>query len=217
MPFLSISGSDFMEMFVGVGPARVRDLFAQARAQAPSIIFIGALAILQGLECDGLGLVVPLCIVRVSVMFVPWCLPSSAAGPECLHMEGNTHWHCRTSSQPLVHKLKFVYMELAWMYMFLVQSLTSLHAQTDEIDAVGRARGRGGFAGGNDERENTLNQLLVEMDGFATTSGIVVLAGTNRPDILDAALLRPGRYVQHTCYCNPSCHHNQWKRWQRIC
>eukprot|EP00270_Netrium_digitus_P012119 TRINITY_DN3910_c0_g1_i2.p1 TRINITY_DN3910_c0_g1~~TRINITY_DN3910_c0_g1_i2.p1 ORF type:complete len:595 (-),score=204.26 TRINITY_DN3910_c0_g1_i2:184-1968(-) len=104
VPFLSISGSDFMEMFVGVGPSRVRDLFAQARACSPSIIFI------------------------------------------------------------------------------------------DEVDAVGRARGRGGFAGGNDERENTLNQLLVEMDGFATTSGIVVLAGTNRPDILDRALLRPGRF-----------------------
>ncbi|CAL5225560.1 g8397 [Coccomyxa viridis] len=104
VPFLSIAGSDFMEMFVGVGPARVRDLFAQARAQSPSIIFI------------------------------------------------------------------------------------------DEIDAIGRARGRGGFAGGNDERENTLNQLLVEMDGFATTQGVVVLAGTNRPDILDKALLRPGRF-----------------------
>ena len=104
VPFLSISGSDFMEMFVGVGPSRVRDLFAQARAKQPSIIFI------------------------------------------------------------------------------------------DEIDAIGRARGRGGFAGGNDERENTLNQLLVEMDGFGTTNGVVVLAGTNRPDILDAALLRPGRF-----------------------
>jgi AFG3 family protein len=104
VPFLSISGSDFMEMFVGVGPARVRDLFAQARAQAPSIIFI------------------------------------------------------------------------------------------DEIDAIGRARGRAGFAGGNDERENTLNQLLVEMDGFPTTANVVVLAGTNRPDILDKALLRPGRF-----------------------
>lgn len=104
VPFLSISGSDFMEMFVGVGPARVRDLFAQARSQAPSIIFI------------------------------------------------------------------------------------------DEIDAIGRARGRGGMAGGNDERENTLNQLLVEMDGFATTSGVVVLGGTNRADILDRALLRPGRF-----------------------
>ena len=67
----------------------------------------------------------------------------------------------------------------------------------DEIDAIGRARGRGGFAGGNDERENTLNQLLVEMDGFQTTAGVVVLAGTNRPDILDKALLRPGRY----CNC----------------
>jgi AFG3 family protein len=92
-----------MEMFVGVGPARVRDLFSRARQQAPSIIFI------------------------------------------------------------------------------------------DEIDAIGRARGRSGM-GGNDERENTLNQLLVEMDGFATTSGVVILAGTNRPDILDKALLRPGRF-----------------------
>mmetsp|Transcript_27322 Transcript_27322/g.50369 ORF Transcript_27322/g.50369 Transcript_27322/m.50369 type:complete len:692 (-) Transcript_27322:280-2355(-) len=105
VPFLSISGSDFMEMFVGVGPARVRDLFAQARSQAPSIIFI------------------------------------------------------------------------------------------DEIDAIGRARGnRGGGMGGHDERENTLNQLLVEMDGFSTTSGVVVLGGTNRADVLDKALLRPGRF-----------------------
>ncbi|XP_073057151.1 ATP-dependent zinc metalloprotease FTSH 3, mitochondrial-like [Primulina eburnea] len=104
VPFLSISGSDFMEMFVGVGPSRVRNLFQEARQCAPSIIFI------------------------------------------------------------------------------------------DEIDAIGRARGRGGFAGSNDERESTLNQLLVEMDGFGTTSGVVVIAGTNRPDILDKALLRPGRF-----------------------
>lgn len=103
VPFLSISGSDFMEMFVGVGPSRVRSLFQEARQCAPSIVFI------------------------------------------------------------------------------------------DEIDAIGRARGRGGF-GGHDERESTLNQLLVEMDGFGTTSGVVVLAGTNRPDILDKALLRPGRF-----------------------
>ncbi|XP_008784613.2 ATP-dependent zinc metalloprotease FTSH 8, mitochondrial-like [Phoenix dactylifera] len=104
VPFLSISGSEFMEMFVGVGPSRVRNLFAEARQCAPSIIFI------------------------------------------------------------------------------------------DEIDAIGRARGRGGFSGANDERESTLNQLLVEMDGFGTTAGVVVLAGTNRPDILDKALLRPGRF-----------------------
>ncbi|RZR72274.1 hypothetical protein BHM03_00011834 [Ensete ventricosum] len=104
VPFLSISGSDFMEMFVGVGPSRVRNLFQEARQCAPSIIFI------------------------------------------------------------------------------------------DEIDAIGRTRGRGGFSGSNDERESTLNQLLVEMDGFGTTSGVVVLAGTNRPDILDKALLRPGRF-----------------------
>jgi len=105
VPFLSVSGSEFLEMFVGVGPSRVRDLFAKARKNAPCIIFI------------------------------------------------------------------------------------------DEIDAVGRARGRGNFGGGNDERENTLNQLLVEMDGFTTsTSSIVVLAGTNRPDILDPALMRPGRF-----------------------
>jgi len=105
VPFYSISGSDFIEMFVGVGPSRVRDLFKEARANAPCIIFI------------------------------------------------------------------------------------------DEIDAVGRQRGRGGFSGGgNDERENTLNQLLVEMDGFSPTTGIVVIAGTNRVDILDQALTRPGRF-----------------------
>ncbi|XP_066366501.1 ATP-dependent zinc metalloprotease FTSH 8, mitochondrial-like [Miscanthus floridulus] len=104
VPFLSISGSDFMEMFVGVGPSRVRNLFQEARQCAPSIVFI------------------------------------------------------------------------------------------DEIDAIGRARGRGGFSGSNDERESTLNQLLVEMDGFGTTAGVVVIAGTNRPDILDKALLRPGRF-----------------------
>lgn len=104
VPFLTMSGSDFMEMFVGVGPSRVRDLFAQARSMTPCIIFL------------------------------------------------------------------------------------------DEIDAIGRKRGRGGFIGGNDERENTLNQLLVEMDGFASNSGVVVLAGTNRVDVLDHALLRPGRF-----------------------
>jgi AFG3 family protein len=103
-PFYSISGSDFIEMFVGVGPSRVRDLFKEARANAPCIVFI------------------------------------------------------------------------------------------DEIDAVARARSKGGFSGGNDERENTLNQLLVEMDGFNSTEGIVVLAGTNRADILDQAILRPGRF-----------------------
>ncbi|XP_065913432.1 mitochondrial inner membrane m-AAA protease component AFG3L2-like [Dysidea avara] len=103
VPFLSISGSEFLELFVGVGPARVRDLFSQARENAPCIIFI------------------------------------------------------------------------------------------DEIDAVGRKRGSRNF-GGHDERENTLNQLLVEMDGFNTDSNVVVMAGTNRPDVLDPALLRPGRF-----------------------
>ncbi|KAL9255973.1 ATP-dependent zinc metalloprotease FTSH 10, mitochondrial-like protein [Drosera capensis] len=104
VPLLSISGSDFMEMFVGVGPSRVRNLFQQARQCAPSIIFI------------------------------------------------------------------------------------------DEIDSIGRARGRGGSVGGHSEQESTLNELLVEMDGFGTTSGVVVFAGTNRLDILDKALLRPGRF-----------------------
>lgn len=103
VPFFSISGSDFVEMFVGVGAARVRDLFTQAKTHAPCIVFI------------------------------------------------------------------------------------------DEIDAVGRQRGAG-LGGGHDEREQTLNQLLVEMDGFDTNEGIVVLAATNRPDILDPALLRPGRF-----------------------
>merc|ERR1719497_226364 len=112
-PFYSMSGSDFIEMFVGVGPSRVRDLFQQARASAPSIIFI------------------------------------------------------------------------------------------DEIDAVGRKRGKGGFSGGNDERENTLNQMLVEMDGFSSGTGVVVLAGTNRADILDPALLRPGRFDRQIAIDKP--------------
>ncbi len=103
VPFFSISGSDFVEMFVGVGAARVRDMFEQAKKHAPCIVFI------------------------------------------------------------------------------------------DEIDAVGRQRGAG-LGGGNDEREQTLNQLLVEMDGFETTNGVIVVAATNRPDVLDPALLRPGRF-----------------------
>src|SRR5216683_1111111 len=103
VPFFSISGSDFVEMFVGVGAARVRDMFDQAKKHAPCIVFI------------------------------------------------------------------------------------------DEIDAVGRQRGAG-LGGGNDEREQTLNQLLVEMDGFEATMGVIVIAATNRPDVLDPALLRPGRF-----------------------
>ena len=104
VPFLSISGSDFVEMFVGVGAARVRDLFEQAKKSAPCIVFI------------------------------------------------------------------------------------------DEIDAIGRARGKNAGFGGNDERENTLNQLLTEMDGFQTNAGVIVLAATNRVDILDKALMRAGRF-----------------------
>ncbi|XP_039619337.1 AFG3-like protein 1 [Polypterus senegalus] len=103
VPFITVNGSEFLEMFVGVGPARVRDMFAMARKNAPCILFI------------------------------------------------------------------------------------------DEIDAVGRKRGRGNF-GGQSEQENTLNQLLVEMDGFNSSTNVVVLAGTNRPDILDPALMRPGRF-----------------------
>ena len=104
VPFFSLSGSDFVEMFVGVGASRVRDLFRQAKEKAPCIIFI------------------------------------------------------------------------------------------DEIDAIGRARGKNAAAGGNDERENTLNQLLTEMDGFGTNSGVIILAATNRADILDRALMRAGRF-----------------------
>ena len=103
VPFFTISGSDFVEMFVGVGASRVRDMFAQAKKQAPCIIFI------------------------------------------------------------------------------------------DELDAVGRQRG-GGMGGGHDEREQTLNQMLVEMDGFEGNEGVIVIAATNRPDVLDPALLRPGRF-----------------------
>ena len=104
VPFFSLSGSDFVEMFVGVGASRVRDLFKQAKEKAPAIIFI------------------------------------------------------------------------------------------DEIDAIGRARGRNASMGSNDERENTLNQLLTEMDGFGTNSGVIILAATNRADVLDRALMRAGRF-----------------------
>jgi cell division protease FtsH len=108
-----LSGSDFVEMFVGVGAARVRDLFAQAQQKAPCIIFI------------------------------------------------------------------------------------------DELDALGKARGVGGVLGGHDEREQTLNQLLAEMDGFNTEKGVIILAATNRPEILDPALLRPGRFDRHVALDRP--------------
>jgi len=120
VPFFSISGSDFVEMFVGVGAARVRDLFEQARKMQPSIVFI------------------------------------------------------------------------------------------DELDAVGRQRGAG-LGGGHDEREQTLNQMLVEMDGFDASTGIILIAATNRPDILDPALLRPGRFDRHIVVDKPD-----WKGRQAI-
>ncbi|KAH9847411.1 ATP-dependent metallopeptidase Hfl [Lenzites betulinus] len=113
VPFYSVSGSEFVELFVGVGSSRVRDLFATAKKNAPSIIFI------------------------------------------------------------------------------------------DEIDAIGKSRGKGKGFGGNDEREQTLNQLLVEMDGFGTQEHVVVLAGTNRPDVLDSALMRPGRFDRHIAIDRP--------------
>ena len=112
VPFYSISGSDFVEMFVGVGASRVRDLFEQAKANAPAIVFV------------------------------------------------------------------------------------------DEIDAVGRHRGAG-LGGGHDEREQTLNQLLVEMDGFDAKGGVILIAATNRPDILDPALLRPGRFDRQIVVAQP--------------
>ena len=112
VPFYSVSGSEFVEMFVGVGAARVRDLFKEAKAHAPCIVFI------------------------------------------------------------------------------------------DEIDAVGRQRNNSG-AGGNDEREQTLNQLLVKMDGFERNTNVVVIVATNRPDVLDSALLRPGRFDRQVMLDKP--------------
>ncbi|GBF66752.1 mitochondrial respiratory chain complexes assembly protein [Trichophyton mentagrophytes] len=114
VPFYSVSGSEFVEMFVGVGPSRVRDLFATARKNTPCIIFI------------------------------------------------------------------------------------------DEIDAIGKSRSKSNFGGGNDERESTLNQILTEMDGFNTSEQVVVLAGTNRPDVLDKALMRPGRFDRHIAIDKPT-------------
>jgi len=119
VPFFSMSGSDFVEMFVGVGASRVRDLFRQAKEKSPCIVFI------------------------------------------------------------------------------------------DEIDAVGRARGRNLNTGSNDERENTLNQLLTEMDGFGSNSGVIILAATNRADVLDKALLRPGRFDRQIMVDLPDVHDRQ--------
>lgn len=120
VPFFSLSGSDFVEMFVGVGAARVRDLFKQAKEKAPCIVFI------------------------------------------------------------------------------------------DEIDAVGRSRGRMNMTGGNDERENTLNQLLVEMDGFNSDTGVIIMAATNRPDVLDPALLRAGRFDRQIGVDRPDIKGRDW-------
>lgn len=119
VPFFSLSGSDFVEMFVGVGASRVRDLFRQAKEKAPCIVFI------------------------------------------------------------------------------------------DEIDGIGRARGRGVIQGANDERESTLNQLLTEMDGFGTNSGVILLAATNRADVLDRALLRPGRFDRQIYVDLPDLHERE--------
>jgi cell division protease FtsH len=120
VPFFSLSGSDFVEMFVGVGAARVRDLFKQAKEKAPCIVFI------------------------------------------------------------------------------------------DEIDAVGRSRGRMNMTGGNDERENTLNQLLVEMDGFNSDTGVIIMAATNRPDVLDPALMRAGRFDRQIGVDRPDLKGREW-------
>ncbi|MBX9889965.1 MAG: ATP-dependent zinc metalloprotease FtsH [Amoebophilaceae bacterium] len=136
VPFIYLSGSDFVEMFVGVGAARVRELFKKAKEKSPCIIFI------------------------------------------------------------------------------------------DEIDAVGRARGKANMPGINDERENTLNSLLVEMDGFSTNSGIIIIAATNRPEVLDSALLRPGRFDRQVSIDNPDivdreaiikCHTKTLKLDKHIC
>jgi len=139
VPFFSISGSDFVEMFVGVGASRVRDMFEQGRKSAPCLIFIDEIDAVGRQRGAGVG------ASRVRDMFE----------------QGRKSAPC----------LIFI----------------------DEIDAVGRQRGAG-LGGGNDEREQTLNSLLVEMDGFDTTEGVIIIAATNRPDVLDSALLRPGRF-----------------------
>ena len=136
MPFFTISGSDFVEMFVGVGASRVRDLFEEAKRNAPCIIFID--------EIDK-------------------TIPRSAFSKLLAAADNDVE----KAEQGIV----FI----------------------DEIDAVARRRGTG-MGGGHDEREQTLNQLLVEMDGFGVNEGIIVMAATNRVDILDPAILRPGRF-----------------------
>ena len=156
VPFFSISGSEFVEMFVGVGASRVRDLFKKAKENAPCIVFV------------------------VSHFF-----PSFLSFLTGLDLE--TRGREREN-------VSFSFLELTPFppSSFSFPLLLPNHEQ-DEIDAVGRSRGTG-VGGGNDEREQTLNQLLTEMDGFEGNTGIIVVAATNRSDILDPALLRPGRF-----------------------
>ena len=164
VPFLTISGSDFMEMFVGVGPARVRDLFAQARQMAPSIIFID--------EIDAIG------GARGKVRRLRWREGASrSAWPE---------WVDRLSLSSRFGRVG-------------PSSSRTLRVRAGGGGGVPPRPlllfvAQGGAMGGHNERESTLNALLVEMDGFNTGSGVVVLGGTNRADMLDKALLRPGRF-----------------------
>ena len=163
VPFFSLAGSDFVEMFVGVGASRVRDLFRQAKEKAPCIVFID--------EIDAVGRARAKAVAgEANVPFF------SLAGSDFVEMFVGVG---ASRVRDLFKQAK----EKAPCIVFI-----------DEIDAVGRARGKNPAMGGNDERENTLNQLLTEMDGFGSNSGVIILAATNRVDVLDKALLRAGRF-----------------------
>jgi len=164
VPFFNISGSEFVEMFVGVGASRVRDLFEQAKQNAPCIVFIALLARAVAGEAG-----VPFFNISGSE-FVEMFVGVGASRVRDLFEQAKQNAPC----------IVFI----------------------DEIDAVGRQRGAG-LGGGNDEREQTLNQLLTEMDGFEENTGIIILAATNRADVLDQALLRPGRFDRQIAISSP--------------
>ena len=170
VPFFTISGSDFVEMFVGVGASRVRDMFEQAKKNAPCIIFID--------EIDAVG-------------------RHRGAG-----LGGGNDEREQTLNQLLVEMFVGVGASRVRDMFEQAKKNAPCIIFIDEIDAVGRHRGAG-LGGGNDEREQTLNQLLVEMDGFEANEGVILIAATNRPDVLDPALLRPGRFDRQVVVPNP--------------
>jgi len=196
VPFFSISGSEFVEMFVGVGASRVRDLFKKVRRGSTACWCRARKQNAKVTDC-AIGVACLLCehcqVVRQVVWVTNWPQGQNffwGAGGWALGFPRGWPWRTEVRAA-------------CWGGAQAKENAPCI-VFVDEIDAVGRSRGTG-VGGGNDEREQTLNQLLTEMDGFEGNTGIIVIAATNRADILDSALLRPGRFDRQArgppCVC----------------